>query len=133
MMPYTKNIKCKNCLNEFLAVGSDDPKVSMSTSPDGAVAHSINNRLYLSTDGLDQEIEFEANCPVCGFNCSDSLVRPRPVTKNDAIVRQQEVIELLKQQLDAESLTEIDEIQIKKLEDRIAMLREEINLIESIV
>ncbi|WP_342544783.1 hypothetical protein [Lysinibacillus sp. FSL W7-1291] len=133
MMPYTKNIKCENCPNEFLAVGSDDPTVSMSTSPDGAIAHTINNRLHLSTDGLEQEIVFEVNCPVCGFHCSDSLVRPRPVSENDAIVRQQEVVELLKQQLEAESLTEIDEIQIKKLEDRIAILREEIKLIESIL
>ncbi|MFJ7407522.1 MULTISPECIES: hypothetical protein [unclassified Lysinibacillus] len=128
MMPYTKNIKCENCPNEFLAVGSDDPTVSMSTSPDGAIAHTINNSLRLSTDGLEQEIVFEANCPVCGFHCSESLVRPRPVSMADAIQRQQEVIELLKE-LEATS-TEIDELQIKKLEDRIATLQEDVRLIE---
>ncbi|WP_342442883.1 hypothetical protein MHB65_06995 [Lysinibacillus sp. FSL K6-0075] len=75
MMPFSKNLKCEYCSNEFLVVGSDDPTVSMSTSADGAVAENVIVGSFMSTEGPKQDIRFDAICPECKNKNSSHVSR----------------------------------------------------------
>lgn len=75
MIPFSKNIKCDFCSNVFLVVGSDDETITMSTSTDGAVAENIIKGSFISTEGVKQEIRFDAECPKCKHKNSLYLTR----------------------------------------------------------